>query len=131
MATAIENTAKRVTGGSFLIEDIGPQDIFTLEDLSDVQKQIERTTVDFAEKQILPQIAAIEEKDFTVTKGLLRKAGELGLMGIDVPEEYGGMEMDKVTSALIADKIAVCGSFSVAFSAHVGIGMSVRDSCGV
>lgn len=122
MATAVANTTKRVTGGSFLIEDIAPQDIFTLEDLSDVQKEIERTTVEFAEKQILPQIPAIEEKDFTVTKGLLRKAGELGLMGIDVPEVYGGMEMDKVTSALIADKIAVCGSFSVAFSAHAGIG---------
>jgi alkylation response protein AidB-like acyl-CoA dehydrogenase len=112
----------RVYGGSFLIEDIGPQDIFTLEDLSDVQRQIERTTVDFAEKQVLPQIAAIEAKNFDVTRSLLQKAGELGLMGIDVPEKYGGLEMDKVTSALIADKIAVCGSFSVAFSAHVGIG---------
>jgi alkylation response protein AidB-like acyl-CoA dehydrogenase len=123
MATAAgPNLKRRVIGGSFLIEDTAPMDIFTLEDLSDVQKQIERTTIEFAEKQILPQVPAIEAKDFSVTKGLLRKAGELGLMGIDVPEEYGGMEMDKVTSALIADKIAVCGSFSVAFSAHVGIG---------
>ncbi|HET9087313.1 MAG TPA: acyl-CoA dehydrogenase family protein [Acidobacteriaceae bacterium] len=118
----MDNRAKQVTGGSFLIEDLGPQDIFTLEDLSSVQKEIERTTVEFAEKQILPQIAAIEQKDFSVTRGLLRRAGELGLMGIDVPEEYGGIAMDKVTSALIADKIAVCGSFSVAFSAHAGIG---------
>lgn len=122
MSTAVASTVKRVTGGAFLIEDIQPQEIFTLEDLSDVQKEIERTTVDFAEKMVLPQIPAIEKKDFAVTKGLLRKAGELGLMGIDVPEEYGGIEMDKVTSALIADKIAVCGSFSVAFSAHAGIG---------
>ncbi|MHB8301568.1 MAG: acyl-CoA dehydrogenase family protein [Acidobacteriaceae bacterium] len=122
MGTAVSHTTKRVTGGSFLIEDIGPRDIFTLEDLSDVQKQIERTTVDFAEKQVQPQIPAIEEKDFAVTKGLLRKAGDLGLMGIDVPEAYGGMDMDKVTSALVADNIAICGSFSVAFGAHVGIG---------
>lgn len=109
-------------GGSFLLEDFAPQDIFTVEDLSDVQRQIERTTVEFAEKQIQPQIAAIEAKDFEVTKKLLRKAGELGLMGIDVPEEYGGLQMGKVTSALIAEKIAICGSFSVSFSAHVGIG---------
>ncbi len=122
MSTTVAAATRQVSGGSFLIEDIGPQDIFTIEDLSDVQRQIERTTIDFAEKQVQPQIAAIEEKNFDVTRGLLRKAGELGLMSIDVPEEYGGLEMDKVTSALIADRIAICGSFSVAFSAHVGIG---------
>ncbi len=110
------------TGGSFLIEDLGPEDIFTLEDLSDEQRQIERATVEFAEKEIQPRIAEIEAKDFGVTKDLLRKAGELGLMGVDVPEEHGGLQMDKVTSALIAEKIAICGSFSVSFSAHVGIG---------
>ncbi len=118
---AISNR-RRVAGGSFLIEDLGPEDIFTLEDLSDEQRQIERATVEFAEKEIQPQIAAIEAKDFEATKKLLRKAGELGLMGVDVPEEYGGLQMDKVTSALIAEKIAICGSFSVSFSAHVGIG---------
>ena len=122
MSATSANTPRLISGGGFLIEDIEPQDIFTPEDLSDVQRQIERTTVDFAEKQVLPQVAAIEAKNFDVTRGLLRKAGELGLMSIDVPEEYGGLEMDKVTSALIADKIAACGSFSVAFSAHVGIG---------
>jgi alkylation response protein AidB-like acyl-CoA dehydrogenase len=122
MSTPVATPTRQVSGGSFLIEDVTPEDIFTLEDLSDVQRQIERTTIDFAEKQVQPQIAAIEAKNFDVTRGLLRKAGELGLMSIDVPEEYGGIAMDKVTSALIADKIAVCGSFSVAFSAHVGIG---------
>ncbi|MHB1958515.1 MAG: acyl-CoA dehydrogenase family protein, partial [Acidobacteriaceae bacterium] len=118
---AISNR-QRATGGSFLIEDLGPEDIFTLEDLSDEQRQIERATVEFAEKEIQPRIAAIEAKDYEATKKLLRKAGELGLMGVDVPEEYGGLQMDKVTSALIAEKIAICGSFSVSFSAHVGIG---------
>ncbi len=118
---AISNP-RRATGGSFPIEDLSPEDIFTLEDLSDEQRQIERATVEFAEKEIQPRIAAIEAKDFGVTKDLLRKAGELGLMGVDVPEEHGGLQMDKVTSALIAEKIAICGSFSVSFSAHVGIG---------
>ena len=115
-------TATRVQGGSFLLEDANPQDIFTLEDLSETQQQIAQTTIEFAENEILPNIPKIEEKDFTITRGLLQKAGELGLMSIDVPEEYGGLALDKVTSALVADKIAVCGSFSVAFSAHVGIG---------
>ncbi|MGB6302980.1 MAG: acyl-CoA dehydrogenase family protein [Acidobacteriaceae bacterium] len=113
---------KHGTGGSFLIEETDQQAIFTAEDFSDEQRQIERTTVEFAEKQIFPQIAAIEAKDLEVTKRLLREAGSLGLMAIDVPEEYGGLQMDKVTSALIAEKIAICGSFSVSFSAHAGIG---------
>lgn len=122
MATTTIRAAGRPFGGSFLIEEIAPQEIFTPEDFSEEQKQIAQTTADFAEKEVLPQIAAIEAKNFDVTRGLLRKAGELGLMAVDVPEEYGGLEMDKVTSALIADRIAVCGSFSVSFSAHVGIG---------
>ena len=122
MNSPVPSNPRRVTGGSFLIEDLAPEDIFTPEEFSDVQRQIERTTVEFAEKQIQPQIAAIEAKDFEVTKSLLKKVGELGLMGVDVPEEYGGLQMNKVTSALIAEKIAICGSFSVSFSAHVGIG---------
>ncbi len=119
---AISNPARGI-GGSFLIEDFAPEDVFTVEDFSDEQRQIERTTVEFAEKEIQPQIAAIEAKDLAVTKRLLQKAADLGLMGVDVPEEYGGLQMDKATSALIAEKIAICGSFSVSFSAHVGIGM--------
>jgi alkylation response protein AidB-like acyl-CoA dehydrogenase len=117
-----QQTAMRIQGGSFLLEDAKPEDVFTLEDLSDTQQQIAQTTTEFAENEILPNIPRIESKDFAFTRALLRKAGELGLMSIDVPEQYGGLELDKVTSALVADKIAVCGSFSVAFSAHVGIG---------
>jgi alkylation response protein AidB-like acyl-CoA dehydrogenase len=117
-----QQTAMRIQGGSFLLEDAKPEDVFTLEDLSDTQQQIAQTTIEFAENEILPNISRIESKDFAFTRALLHKAGELGLMSIDVPEQYGGLELDKVTSALVADKIAVCGSFSVAFSAHVGIG---------
>jgi butyryl-CoA dehydrogenase len=70
----------------------------------------------------MPAAAEIEAKNFAVTKALLRKAGELGLMGVDVPEVYGGLEMDKITSAIIAESISKLASFSVAFSAHSGIG---------
>ena len=83
--TAIENR-RRITGGSFLIEDLHPGDIFTREDISDVQRQIEHATMDFAEKQVQPQISSIEAKDFNVVKSLLRQAGDLGLMSIDVPK---------------------------------------------
>ncbi len=122
MSTPDAATKRRQSGGSFLIEELGPEDIFTPEDFSDEHTQIGRTTTEFAEKQVQPQIAAIEAKNFEITKALLRQAGEIGLMSVDVPEEYGGLEMDKISSALIAEKIAICGSFSVAFSAHVGIG---------
>jgi butyryl-CoA dehydrogenase len=109
-------------GGSFLLEDSHPQDIFTPEDFTEEHRQIARTAVEFTNNEVLPAADQIEAKDFAVTKALLRKAGELGLMGVDVPEEYGGLAMDKVTSALIADSISKLASFSVAFSAHVGIG---------
>jgi alkylation response protein AidB-like acyl-CoA dehydrogenase len=122
MSSPVTFDRRSIPGGSFLIENLLPEDIFTLEDLSDEQRQIVRTTVEFAEKEVQPQIAAIEAKDLNVTKALLRKAGEMGLMATDVPEEYGGLQMDKVTSALIAENIAICGSFSVSFSAHAGIG---------
>jgi butyryl-CoA dehydrogenase len=115
-------TAKRVKGGSFLTEERLPQDIFTPEDFSDEQRQIAKTAIDFTTNEVLPAAAEIEAKDFTVTKSLLRKAGDLGLMGVDVPEAYGGLELDKVTSAIIAESMSQLASFSVAFSAHVGIG---------
>jgi butyryl-CoA dehydrogenase len=123
MATSnVQAMAKRVKGGSFLTEERDPQDVFTPEDLSEEHRQIAKTAIDFTQNEVMPAAAQIEAKNFEVTKGLLRKAGELGLMCVDIPEAYGGLEMDKVTSALIAESISKLASFSVAFSAHVGIG---------
>jgi butyryl-CoA dehydrogenase len=119
---ATSSLPKLVTGGSFLLESLGPDDVFTPEDFSDEQQEIARTTAEFAEKSILPRAAEIEAKNFAVTRELLLEAGHLGLMAVDVPEAYGGLALDKVTSALVADRIAVSASFSVSFSAHVGIG---------
>ena len=113
---------KRITGGGFLIEDLTPNDVFTPEDLSLEQRQIVETTAEFAENRIAAEVVQIEAKNFEVSRALMREAGELGLLGVDIPEEYGGVELDKVTSAIIADRIAVSGSFSVTFSAHTGIG---------
>jgi butyryl-CoA dehydrogenase len=120
--TNVQFMAKRVKGGSFLTEERDPQDVFTPEDLTEEHRQIAKTAIDFTQNEVMPAAAEIEAKNFTVTKALLRKAGELGLMSVDVPEAYGGLEMDKVTSALIAESISKLASFSVAFSAHVGIG---------
>jgi butyryl-CoA dehydrogenase len=120
--TVTANTPKRASGGSFLIEDLLPENTFTPEDFSAEQKQIAQMTIDFVEEEILPRVSEIEKKNFEVSRSLMRQAGELGLLGVDVPEEYGGLELDKVTSAIIAEKIGVSGSFSVTFSAHAGIG---------
>ncbi len=120
--TAPIPTAKKIAGGAFLISDAAPADCFFPEDFTDEHKQIAQTTAEFATNEIVPMGDAIEAKDFAVTRKLIKEASELGLTSVDIPEEYGGLEMDKVTSAIVADNIAKQGSFSVAFSAHVGIG---------
>src|SRR5947199_274974 len=123
MASSTPQTAaKQVKGGSFLIEERRPEDVFTPEDFTEEHRQIAKTTVDFTTNEVMPAAAQIEAKDFSVTRALLRKAGDLGLMAVDVPEAYGGLQMDKVTSALIAESMSQLASFSVAFSAHSGIG---------
>jgi alkylation response protein AidB-like acyl-CoA dehydrogenase len=109
-------------GAAFLIADATPADCFFPEDFTDEQRQIAATTAEFAEKEIVPASDAIEAKDFAVTRRLLRQAAELGLTSVDIPEQYGGLGMDKVTSAIISENIARQGSFSVVFSAHSGIG---------
>jgi alkylation response protein AidB-like acyl-CoA dehydrogenase len=122
MATLITLTSKTIQGGSFLISDSAPQDCFFPEDFSEEQRQIAQTTAEFATNEIVPVSDQIEAKDFSVIRRLLKEASELGLTSVDIPEEYGGLEMDKATAAIIAENIARQGSFSVIFSAHVGIG---------
>jgi butyryl-CoA dehydrogenase len=108
-------------GGSFLLEARTPAEIFTPEDLNEEQRQIAATAARFAREEILPRVAAIERKEPGAMVGLLRKAAELGFTAVDVPEEYGGMGLDKVSSTLITDHISVLASFSTAFGAHIGI----------
>jgi alkylation response protein AidB-like acyl-CoA dehydrogenase len=122
MATLITLTSKTIQGGSFLISDSTPQDCFFPEDFSEEQRQIAQTTAEFATNEIVTVSDQIEAKDFSVIRRLLKEASELGLTSLDIPEEYGGLEMDKATAAIIAENIARQGSFSVIFSAHVGIG---------
>lgn len=121
MATATVPKGK-IVGGSFLIEERATSEIFTPEDFTEEHRQIAQTTEEFARKEIVPMIERIEHKEFQVTRDLLKKAAELGLATVDIPEEYGGADMDKISSCIIADRIAVSGSFSVSFGGHVGIG---------
>ena len=121
MATAVLPKTK-LTGGSFLIQEHSIDDVFTPEDLSEEHQQIVQTTQEFAKNEIVPNLEKIEHKEFAVTRDLIRKACEIGIGNVDIPEQYGGSDMDKISSAIIAEHISVSGSFSVSFGGHVGIG---------
>ncbi|MFO1445257.1 acyl-CoA dehydrogenase family protein [Bacillus sp. Bva_UNVM-123] len=119
MTNQTENVIK---GGSFLIEDLPYDRVFTPEDYTDEQKMIAKTTEDFIVNEVLPEVEHLENHEFDRSVKLLKQAGELGLLGADVPEEYGGLSLDKVSSALISEKMARAGGFSITHGAHVGIG---------
>jgi len=121
MATAVLPKTK-LAGGSFLIQEQKTEEVFTLEDLNDEHRQIVQTTQEFAKNEIAPNLEKIEHKEFAVTRGLIRKACEIGIGNVDIPEQYGGSDMDKIASALINEHISLSGSFSVSFGGHVGIG---------
>ncbi len=117
-----KETEKLIKGGAFLIEDISADQMFTPEDYTDEQKMIAKTTDEFVTNEVMPQVEHLENHEFDRSVELLKEAGELGLLGADVPEEYGGLALDKVSSALIAEKMAKAGGFSISHGAHVGIG---------
>jgi len=112
-----------IKGGEFLITDQKSNDIFIPEEFTEEQKMMASATTEFVEKELDPHRERFEKKDYKLTEDCMKKAGELGLLGIGVPTEYGGMGMPFNTSVLICDKISGAnGSFSTAFGAHTGIG---------
>ncbi len=121
MATTAVPKAK-ISGGSFLLEERSPLEVFTPEDFTEQHQLIGQTTEEFAMNEILPNVERIEHKEFQVTRDLLKKAGELGLSSVEIPEAYGGLEMDKVTAAVIADHIAKYAGFATSWGGHTGIG---------
>jgi alkylation response protein AidB-like acyl-CoA dehydrogenase len=122
MASTSSAPGTSVSGGSFLLEARPPEEIFTPEDFSEQHVLIAQTAEEFAQKEIIPNIEKMEHKDFSVTRDLLKKAGDLGLSGVEIPELYGGMELDKVSAAVIADHIAKYAGFATTWGGHTGIG---------
>ncbi len=114
--------AKAIKGGEFLIKETKPEDIFIAEEWNEEQIMMRDMCVDFIEKNIVPNLDDIDNMKEGLMPSLMDKAGELGLLGISVPEEYGGMGMRFITSLLTADALGPSHSFSVAFGAHTGIG---------
>src|SRR3954469_23539759 len=109
-------------GGSFLIEERTPDEIFTVEDLTEEQRMIGNTCADWMERDVLPRLPQILKLDYDALRALFRKAGEVGLLGIEISEEYGGLGLDKVSATLAAENVARDGSVATAYGAHTGIG---------
>ena len=122
MSVLLSSPIVAAAGGSFLLETRTPVEVFTPEDLNEDQRQIASTAAQFAREEILPAADAIEAKEPGVLRSKLVKAAELGFSSVDIPEEYGGVGLDKVSSTVISDHISVLASFSTAFGAQTGIG---------
>ena len=113
---------KVLKSGEFLVDEIEATDIFIPEEFDEEQKMIAQTIRDFLDTELYPNIDQIDSPDIKLMQRILKKAGELGLMGISIPEEYGGFGQSFVTQMLAAETIGAGHSFSVAFMAHTGIG---------
>lgn len=111
-----------VKGGSFLLEELDLKSVFTPEDFTEEHKMIAALTSDFIAGEVEPQAMEIEKQNLELSVCLLKKAGELGLLGADVPEVYGGTDLDKISSSLITENMVRGGSLALSHGAHVGIG---------
>ena len=121
MATKVAET--QAGGGRFVLGPGDPGDCFTPEDFSEQHRLIAQTAEQFATQEVVPRIEELEHQNFDVTRALLKKAAELGLTAVDIPEAYGGLGLDFVSSTIVYDRIAKYASFSVTFGGHTGIGM--------
>ncbi|MBN8621998.1 MAG: acyl-CoA dehydrogenase family protein [Flavobacteriales bacterium] len=119
----MSDTLTNVKGGEFLIKDIAARDIFSLEELNEEQKMLRDSIKEFIDKEVVPNRERFEHKDYALTEEVMRKLGEMGVLGIAVPEEYGGLGMDFTTTMLACDMASGAnGSVATAYGAHTGIG---------
>src|SRR6058998_621688 len=119
MSTMTTPTAAR--GGSWLLDETEASAVFTPEKISDEHRLMAQTTDEFVENEVLPQLEALESKNWDLARSLVRRCGELGLLGINVPEQYGGVELDKVSSLIVSEHIARAASFGATFGAQANL----------
>jgi alkylation response protein AidB-like acyl-CoA dehydrogenase len=117
-------TTTTARGGAWLIEDAPADSIFTPEKLSDEHRLISQTADEFMTNEVLPAIERLEQKDWTLARDLVRRAGELGLLGTDVPEALGGVGLDKVSSVLVGEAVGRAASFATTFGAQTGLAIT-------
>jgi len=122
MATTTAAPKTKLTGGSFLLEEHNLNDLFTPEDFNEDHQMVVKLAEEFAVNEVVPNAEKMEHKEWAVCRELLKKAAEMGLTNADIPSEFGGSDMDKVSSAIISDFMSKSGSFMVTLGAHSGIG---------
>jgi alkylation response protein AidB-like acyl-CoA dehydrogenase len=119
MSTMTTPTAAR--GGSWLLDETEASAVFTPEKISDEHRLMAQTTDEFVDNEVLPQLEALENKNWDLARSIVRRCGELGLLGINVPEQYGGIELDKVSSLIVSEHIARAASFGATFGAQANL----------
>src|SRR5512132_657204 len=121
--SAVVEQKQVVQGGSFLIEDRTTQEIFTPEDFTEEHRMIAETTRQFIDNEVIPHIDELEKHDWKLARELVKKAADLGLIGANIPEEYGGLGLDQTSGALVGENIGRCASFATTLGAESGIGL--------
>ena len=119
MPTTTDTTILR--GGEFLLQPAEPDGVFTPEKLTEEHLLIGRTAEEFVENEVLPKLDQLEQKDWNLARELVKKGADLGLLGVDVPEAYGGLGLDKVTSLVVSERLARSASFGATFGAHANL----------
>jgi alkylation response protein AidB-like acyl-CoA dehydrogenase len=121
--SAVVEQKQVVKGGAFMIEDRTTQEVFTPEDFTEEHRMIAETTRQFIDGEVIPHIGDLEKHDWKLARELVRKAADLGLIGANIPEEYGGLGLDQTSGALVGENIGRCASFATTLGAESGIGL--------
>src|SRR5947207_244112 len=119
MTTTVETNTLR--GGEWLLQSTDAASVFTPERLSEEHRLIARTAADFVQQEVLPALDRLEQKDWALARDLVKRAGALGLLGVDVPEAYGGVALDKASSLVVSERMAGSASFGAAFGAQANL----------
>ena len=117
----MQTTSRIGKGGSWLIEDAAATEVFTPEKLSDEHRLMAQTTDEFVDAEVLPKLEQLETQDWELARRLIRRCGELGLLGVSVPEQYGGLDLDKVSSLIVAERIARAASFATTYGGQANL----------
>ena len=121
--SAVVEQKQVVQGGAFMIEDRTTEEIFTPEDFTEEHNMIAETTRQFIDNEVIPHIDELEKHDWKLARELVKKAADLGLIGANIPEEYGGLGLDQTSGALVGENIGRCASFATTLGAESGIGL--------
>jgi alkylation response protein AidB-like acyl-CoA dehydrogenase len=121
--SAVAERKQLVQGGEFLIADRTPDEVFTPEDFTEEHRMIAETTRQFIDNEVIPHIDELEKHDWKLARELVKKAADLGLIGANIPEEYGGLGLDQTSGALVGENIGRCASFATTLGAESGIGL--------